>query len=360
MAQQRARAQQRQRQRMIMVLILLLVIVAFAAFYFLSGNNDKQQKHKQVAPQGLVRVPTLLINLRPGKRIKNDMIRYVYRKPKEVPTDAVLAPDQFIGRFTSHPILKGQYIREGYVGSEGAVGGYSAMARPGKRLVVLGTKLFPKSINTLRPGDRIDLLALERTRVGAGGNKKPKYNSGAIDGSQPGTGGSRRRSSTGKKGNGAALRDPGTVSATLIAENAEVMSVPRTNRRGRNVSGHTALVLQMEPEDAHVTMLMAASRHTMRAVFRPYGDNERLTLAKPLTATTRLPKPKSDPDVIKVIINGKTYLRKPNSTMYSQEEDSYESDHQPRLIYGHEKASVTETNDQISEDGINNETSSKG
>lgn len=354
MAQQRNRARQRQRQRIIA--ILLLVVLGAAGFFLFSKDDKPKKRKKRAAPVGMVKMPTLKRNVGPGTRLSKAHIRNIYRTPREVPTDAVLALDQIVGRFTTHPIFQGQYIREGDVGPEGVTSrGFSSMTRPGMRLVVLSTKLFPGSLHTLKVGDRIDLMALERTQVASGGRAaKAKY-SPAIDGIHPGAR-PQRRTSRNKNNLGTTLSDPGTISATLIAENAEVMSVPKTNKRGRNVSGHSTIVLQMHPQDAHVTTLMAASRRTMRAVFRPFGDETRLTQPKPLTATTELPKPKSDPDVINVIVNGRTYLSKPNSTMYRYDDQAtLPQGAQPRLIYGRERAVDTTGSNTEKNNGLRDE-----
>lgn len=343
MAQQNNRARQRSRQRI--TIILILVVLGAGAFFLFSGNDDKVKKRvKRPEPKGMVKVPTLKKNVGPGTRLSKKLIRTTYKSPREVPTDAILASDQYIGRYTTTPILEGQYIRESFVSADGAVGRFSAMARPGMRLVVLNAKLFPGSINTLKVGDRIDILAFEGSKtIARRGRGSSNVNSGAVHGNQPGSGGNtRKRSRRVKRNSSAMLQDPGTLSATLIAENAEVMSVPMA-RRGKNISGHNALVLQMQPQDAHITTLMAANNTQMRAVFRPYGDDTRLTQPKQVSVTTRLPKPLPDPDVVNLIVNGQTYQQKPNSTIYSDREASVDPSNQPKMIYGRKKLDVNIT-----------------
>lgn len=334
MAQQNTRARQQQRQRVMIILVFLLV--AGGAAFFLLGNNDaKKNNAPRPIPKGLIGVPIAKKDMPLGTRISNNLISISYRRPREVPTDALLARGEFIGRFVTKPILEGQYIQQSDVGVEGAVGGFSAMATYGKRLIVLNANLFPGSLETLKVGDHIDLLAFQGFKTAATSGSK-KFNP-AIDGAQPGAAPKRDRN---RNPTGNELQDPTSpATATLIAENAEVMSVPAIKSRSRSRrsnNGGDYVVLQMNPQDAHVTTLMAASNVMLRAVFRPYGDQTRLTQDSPASLTTRLPRSVLDPDYIQVIADGKTFVTKPNSRIFLNEESqSKQSDENaPKLIYG--------------------------
>jgi len=339
MAQQNLRARQKQRQRM--MLILLIVVLAAGGFFLFAGGGKKQAKKadNRPAPKGMVAMPVAKTNLALGTRLSSASFKTVYREPRQVPTDAVLAIDQLIGRFITRPILDSQYFKESDVGIQGAVGKYSAMAKQGHRLVVLNARMFPGSAHTLKVGDRVDVLAFEGNALQANTRRKSNY-SPAISGSQPGSGGVKR-SYTNNTNNQNTLSDPGTMSATLVAENAEVMSVPKLNRIGRAIDGNDYLVLQMLPQDAHVTTLMAAAGQHMQTVLRPYGDETRLTQPKPLSATTRVANAKSDPDIVHIIQNGQTFLSKPNSIMRNIEEAIEEQDNGPRILHGRKRVDVT-------------------
>lgn len=357
MAQQNTRARQQQRQRMMMILVFLLV-AGGALFYFLSSKPEAAKKVKAPPPKGAVAIPVARDDIPLGKRISNNMIMMTYRSPREVPADALLSRDEFVGRYTTKPVLAGQYFQQEDVGADGAVGGFSAMATHGKRLIVINANLFPGSIETLKVGDHVDLLAFQGFKASAAGNNKPKRNSGALDGAQPGQP-ARKNTATNNKTSGSQLVDPvSPASATLIAENAEVMSVPSRKRAARRGGGGGFIVFQMSPQDAHVTSLMIASDVMLRTVFRPFGDNTRLTPDKPLAITTRLPKAVLDPELIQVIANGKTYVTKPNSKIFLSQEEAEEAlqpKDMPNMLYGkpvsgNDKSAPTKTTDSMTKD----------
>ena len=332
MAQQNTRARQQQRQRMMIILVFLLV-AAGAAFYFIALKPDAVKKVKAPPPKGTIAVPVARKDIPIGTRISNKMVTMTYRNPRQVPVDALLARDEFIGRYTTKPVLEGQYFQHEDVGVEGAVGGFSAMATSGKRLIVINANLFPGSIETLKVGDHVDLLAFQGFRATAGTNRQRRRN--AVDGSQPG----QAPKPNNNRASSSQLIDPvSPASATLIAENAEVMSVTNAKKGANKRAGRgNFIVFQMSPQDAHVTSLMVASDVMLRAVFRPYGDTTRLTSDKPPAISTRLPKAVLDPELIQVIANGKTYVTKPNSKIFLSEEEAVKAlqgADTPKMIYG--------------------------
>ncbi len=333
MAQQNTRVRQQQRQRMMFILFFLLV-AGGAAFYFFASKPEAAKKVKAPPPKGAIAIPVARKDIPLGTRISNKMVTMTYRNPRQVPVDALLAKEEFIGRYTTKPVLEGQYFQQEDVGVEGAVGGFSAMATPGKRLIVINANSFPGSIETLKVGDHVDLLAFQGYRAAAGNNRR--RNSGAVDGTQPGQ---APRANRNNKTSSNILADPvSPASATLIAENAEIMSVTNSKKTNNKRGGRgNFIVFQMSPQDAHVTTLMIASDVMLRAVFRPFGDNTRLTSDKPPAITTRLPKAVLDPELIQVIANGKTYVTKPNSKIFLSDEEAakaLQGVDAPNIIYG--------------------------
>lgn len=319
MAQQNLRARQQQRQRFIIILIILALLGA-GAFFFLNSKNVAKKSAKP-RPKGHVAVPIAKKDIPVGTRISNKLFTVKFLKPNDVPTDAILSVDEFLGRFSTRPLLEGQYFKQGDVGGEGAAGGFSAMAKPGKRLITLPANLFPGSLETLKVGDRVDLLAFEGTSLGISAGRKSKNLSDSATtlqggGAQPGDPNSKaRQRARARAGNNATAAN--ATNATLIAENAEVMSVPPAkNKKKRRAAGGDFLVLQMSPQDAHVTTLMAATSTLMRTVFRPFSDETRLTQEEPAKITTRFPRASADPDAIMIISGGSTYMQRPNSKMF--------------------------------------------
>lgn len=312
MAQQNLRARQKQRQRIIMILVVLLLIGA-GAFYFLNAKQEK--KPVNVArPDGMVAVPVVGREIPLGGRVSSNFIRVTYMKPEAVPTDAILSVSEFVGRYVTRPLLEGNYIRVSDVASAGVSGGYSALAKDGMRLVVLDSKMFPGSIASLRVGDRVDLLAIGNpTGLVSGSAAGKSLADSAVTlqggGNQPGDPNSVAKKNARARAAAGSGVNPFAVSATLVAENAEVM---RTPSKGVDTE---YLVLQMNPQDAHVTILMAATGTVMRVVFRPFNDETRLTQDTQAKITTRLPKPVEDPDAVVIIAGNVQSKSKPNSTL---------------------------------------------
>ncbi|WP_137718208.1 SAF domain-containing protein [Methylobacillus flagellatus] len=304
MAQQNsARIRQKKRQQLILALIVLLVLGGGA--YAMLGMQKKPAPVQAQRPAGYIAIPKVTRDIPIGGRISGNLIRTSFVPPERVPTDALIAPDQYIGRYVRRSIPAGDYIRESDVATSGAPGTYSGIAKPGYRVVVLSAALFPGSIFSIRVGDKIDLLSISQPGPGGalGGGNLPALGPASVAGTQPGaTAERRRRAQAPNTANRGILN---ATSATLVAEGAEVMTVPVPNgRRGRNANTSLDtefIVLQMTPQDAHVTTLAAASGAYMRYVFRPFNDEVRLTESKPLDTTTRMPRAKPDPNTITMI-----------------------------------------------------------
>jgi Flp pilus assembly protein CpaB len=317
MAQQNSRAKQQRRQ--IIIVLFVLLLLGLGAFYSMSGKQDRQQRAGIERPEGLVAVPVLKQNLRLGERISTLSFRLSYMPPAEVPPNAILNTKQFVGRFATQPLLAGNYIRNTDVAQSGASGGYSGLASAGKRLVVLDGASLPGAASTLRIGDHVDLLAIGEPTgvVAANGGKRAlsaadSPNSVSGGGIMPGDKNSnasaraRARLSSANVSGGVS-----NAAATLVAENAIVMRTPVI---GVNTN---FLVLEMEPQDAHVTMLMLTAGATMRFVFRPFNDEIRHTAPEPIKVTTRIPRPVADPDAVTIISGNVRANAIPNSKRYA-------------------------------------------
>jgi len=328
MAQQNLRARQKQRQRFIMILVVLLLLGA-GVFYFFSSKQEKKPANVS-RPDGMVAVPVISREIPLGGRISTNLFTVTFMKPEAVPADAILSVPEFLGRYVTRPLQEGNYIRVSDVASAGASGGYSALAKDGMRLVVLDSKMFPGSISSLRIGDRVDLLAIGSPTGlvrGATNTGKSLADSGVTlqgGGSQPGdTNSNARKNARARAAAANNASAPFAASATLVAENAEVM---RTPSKGVDTE---YLVLQMNPQDAHVTTLMAATGTVMRVVFRPFNDETRLTQDMQAKITTRLPKPVEDPDAVLIIAGNVQSRTKPNSTLTELEKTTQGNQFEP-------------------------------
>lgn len=301
------------RRTLIIMLVLLLLVIGGAYMLFFNGKKTAQP---QVQPPGMVSMPVVKIDLPSGTRISNQMYRVKYVRPNEVPTDAILSTAQFVGRYATRPIASGEYIREDDVTEPGAHKGFSGFAKHGKRSVVLDGKLFPGMAESLNIGDRIDLLSIGNptgavtNRRGALSRAQQSANTIEGGGVMPGDTLVRRLARQGGANNTVSA-----TTATLIAEDAEVVAVPKA--RTRRSPGINYFVLQMEPEQAHITMLSVASGATLRAVFRPFSDRNRVTPVHTASSTVRSPKPQKDPDAITIISGSSRTLQMPYSKIYS-------------------------------------------
>lgn len=309
MAQQNSRARQQRVQ--IIIVLILIVMLGLGAFYLMGDKQDKR-KGQAKRPEGMVAVPTLIANLKLGERLSARSFRVNFMKVEDVPPDAVLNPQDFVGRFATKPLLSGNYIKTNDISQQGANLGYSGLATPGKRLIVLDGAIFPGSISTLKIGDRIDLLAIgEPAGMAAAAKGKTLANSAVSvegGGSQPGDVNSKARQLARQKLAGG--QTVSSATATLVAENAIVMKTPEKGKDSNFI------VLEMEPQDAHVTMLMATAGAVMRFVFRPFNEEVRHTIPEPVHVTTRLPKPASDPDAVTIISGNIRANTIPNSKRY--------------------------------------------
>lgn len=313
MAQQNNRGRQ-QRTIIIFVVVALLLLVG-GAIAILGGGNEKPKNAAPAVPPGRVAVPVASRNIQLGERISSNMFRLDFVDPQKVPPEALLKINQFIGRYATEPIAEQTIFKEKNISAPDVTGGYSAVTKPGMRVIVINANQMPGAIGTLRVGDHIDLLAIssaDGTASSAGGkpSKEAQRYAYMKGGTQPGTPPNLGR---GKANTGNAFESLG-LTASLIAENAEVLHVPS---RGKDKD---IVVLEMTPRDAHITTLMVATGAALRAVFRPSNDAERITVEKELTITTRMPKPEPDPDRVSVIVGNLRGNTRPDSAKFEAAE----------------------------------------
>lgn len=301
-----------------LIVVVLIVVFIIGMFgYMLMGNKKTTESAKSQIPSGRIALPLANRDIKLGERISPNHIRLSYRNPESIPEDAVLRQDLVIGRYATEPIAAATYFSENNISAPNVRGGYSAVTKPGKRVVVLDASILPGTIGTLKVGDHIDLLAIGTSATSSGGSSpKSAYQSKlesspvSIEGGgiNPGDPKAKSRQPKGK-GNAAVI---GATTASLVAENAVVLKVPNRGRDSETV------VLEMAPQDAHVTILMVSAGATMRAIFRPSLDETRLTKETDVKITTRLPKPEPDPDRINIITGTVRRSSRADSQIYAE------------------------------------------
>lgn len=312
-------AQQNRRlgnSRLIVVMLIVVLLIGMGFYMLMGGKKEAANADNQV-PSGRVALPLANRDINLGERISSSHFRLSYREPGAIPEDAILRQDLIVGRYATEPIAAAMYFSDNNISEPNVRGGYSAVTKPGKRVVVLDASVLPGTIGTLKVGDHIDLLAIGTTATSAGGGApKSAYQSKlesspvSIEGGgiNPGDPNARARQPRGK----GAAPVMGATTASLVAENAVVLKVPN---RGRD---RETVVLEMAPQDAHVTILMVSAGATMRAVFRPSLDETRLTKDSEVKITTRLPKPEPDPDRINIITGTVRRGSRADSRIYAE------------------------------------------
>jgi len=325
MAQEsKTRIQQKKRERTIIIIVILLLI-GLAVFYLYNKPRDGA-KEEFLRPTGKIAVPVAVKDLRLGERISIDRFKVTFMSPEDVPYDAVLNPRQILGHFAVRPVLATSIFRDADLSQEGAHKGFSGFTKPGKRIVSIGASKFPGVLETLNVGDKIDLLSIESSSqsVSKAAPSAAQLSNVSIEGGgdQPGDKkaiAKRRELKNGMQD----LSAQGNFTATLIAENVEVMYVPKIKvQLGRQLKETDFVVLQMSPEDAHVTTLVAASGNTMRVVFRPFNDDSRLIPLHDVKVTTRLPRPSKDPESINIINGLQLGALRPRSRYYREDSEN--------------------------------------
>lgn len=318
--QNTARAKQQSRNTLIIVVVVVLLVLGAAAFLLLGGKAEPEAKaQKAQRPAGAIAVPVLSKAVKMGDRIGSNMLRITYYKPVEVPADALLSPKEFLGRRAARNLEVANYLTEDDLAAKGAHSGFSGIAKKGMRIVAVPEVSFP-GYNALSQGDRVDLLSIGTPSYNTNPQQNRRGRASAVEkavgGFGPGqSGGDALSRLNNRRGapNASNNADPDPTSATLIAENAEVVS----KMRG-------LIIFQMEPQDAHITTLALASGANIRAVFRPFNDDTRLTPTPDVKVTTRLPRPSLDPDTITVFNGTDRAKERAVSNLYRYDGDNSE------------------------------------
>jgi Flp pilus assembly protein CpaB len=273
------RARRARRQRILLILAALL-LVGGAAYWYLYLRKPKARIEPQ--PPGTIAVPVAAKQLAKGIELAGaGLIRPMYLRPELVPPAALLKTSQVQGRVTREPLRAGDYFSEENLAPTGAPPGFSGLARPGKRIVVIESTAIVGALGYIRDGDHVDVLAI--AQQGTRGAARPGQSNTTIAGGgvQPGAAGAV---AGGQTAGGASVGAIPAVSATLVAEGARVILVPKPGKT-------QFTVLEMEPQDAHVTTLAMASNQLLRFVYRPFNDESRVPRDLPRLATeTRPPR----------------------------------------------------------------------
>lgn len=269
-----ARIRQRRRQRLLLIALLLLLLLGAAAYLLM--QQDAGKPRVPPPPPGAVAVPVARADIRMGSTVSlNRHMRLRYYPPLEVPPDALLKPFQFEQRVALRTIRAGEYLRARDLSEREAPNGFSGLAQPGTRIVVVETTNIKGTSGYLNPGDHVDVLAVGWASSDTRNAMQRSTASVAGGGINPGD-----PNALGRNRGGAA----GASEATLVAEDAVVLVAPRATppRSGRD----THVVLQMAPGDAHATTLALGAGAGLRFVFRPFNDDRRVVDPPPLEQTT--------------------------------------------------------------------------
>lgn len=295
MAQQTisARVRQRRRRRMVILSMSMLLLLGIAYYAYLLMQPPEPQAPRR--PPGTIEIPVAARDVPMGEAVLRANLRPQYVSPSAVPPDALVQIFQIAGRVAMRRIPAGAYLKEEDLAPVGAPAGLSGLARPGTRVVVVEASRIGGYPEFLRSGDRVDVLAID---TGVSQNARPtgaaaSANTRQGGGTQPGDPNSPARA--GRRGQG----NTTAVAATLVAEDAEVLQAPApVQRPQRGRVQEQQLVMQMMPDDAHVTTLALAAGQSVRLVYRPYNDRVRTTPSVPVDKYTHAPR---DPRRIEVI-----------------------------------------------------------
>lgn len=277
------RMRQRRRQRLIILAAAFLLLAAGAAWFWYSGTRSEPPRREE-QPPGTVSIPIAAADIALGEAIRPQFLRQRYVLPAQVPADAVLRPAQLAGRVVLRRVPAGAYFTLADLAPAGAPASLSGLAKPGMRIVVVEAEQLAAVPGFIKAGDRVDVLAISFGGAMTPGNARLNRLRGSVNtveggGSQPGDPNARARQIA--RGQfGVMAGTDSQIVAKIVGEDAEVLQAPAptpqpANRRVRP-SADRHLVLQMKPDDAHVTTLALASGHGIRLVFRPFNERERV------------------------------------------------------------------------------------
>jgi len=290
------RMRQRRRQRLIILATAFLLLAAGAAWFWYAGTRSEPPRREQ-QPPGTVSVPVAVADLPLGEAIRAQHLRSRYLPPAAVPADAIVRASQLAGRVLMRRVPAGAYFREDDLAPVGAPASLSGLAKPGMRIVVVEADQLSAVPGHIRPGDRVDVLAISYGAAMNPTNARAQRlaaspNTVEGGGSQPGDPNARSRRTL-RPGAGMMIGADTQMVAKLVSEDAEVLRAPATPPRAagnpRAPRGSDAyLVLQMKPDDAHITTLSLASGHSLRLVFRPFNERDRVRAERPIDEFTHV------------------------------------------------------------------------
>lgn len=282
-----ARANRVRRQRLLLGLGLLMLVGAAAYVYLKQPSAPAVQPQ----PKGTIAVPVAARALNKGTELEGaGKIRPMYLRPEQVPPAAILRTGQIQGRVTREALRPGDYFSESNLAPTGAPAGFSGLVSPGKRIVVIDSSQIIGTLGFVREGDYVDLLAISQRVVGGAGVRPPAGTTVQGGGSQPGAGGARSAPPP-----GGATGGNQSVTATLVAEAVRIVIPPA--RPASRLQPHFT-VLEMAPQEAHVTTLAMAAGQLLRMVYRPFNDDSKVLPEHPVRENTRPPR---DPMMIEVL-----------------------------------------------------------
>jgi len=292
------RMRQRRRQRLIILGGALLLLMGGAAYYWFYGTRSEPPRREE-RPAGTVAVPIAGADIALGEAVRPQSLRSRYLPPAAVPADAIVRPSQLAGRVVVRRVPAGAYFREDDLAPIGAPASLSGLARPGMRIVVVEAEQISAVPGYIRPGDRVDVLAISygmTTNAMSARAQRLAASPNTVEGggTQPGDPNARSRRTLRPGAPGAMMMGPETqVVAKLVGEDAEVLQAPTPPLRvagnpRASRAGERYLVLQMKPDDAHITTLSLAAGHGLRLVFRPFNERERVRAERPVDEFTHV------------------------------------------------------------------------
>jgi len=307
------RMRQRRRQRLFILAVSFLLLGAGAAYFWYAGTRSEPPRREE-QPPGTVSVPVAAADIPLGESIRPQGLRNRYVQPAQVPADAILRAAQLTGRVVVHRVPAGAYFTQNDLAPVGAPASLSGLAKPGMRIVVVDAEQISAVPGYIKPGDRVDVLAISFGGVGANSmSARTARLTGSPNtveggGSQPGDRNApARRAGRGQVG---LIGTDTQVVAKLVGEDAEVLQAPsppqgnqQPNRRVRQPT-ERHLVLQMKPDDAHTTTLSLASGHGIRLVFRPFNERERVRAERPVDEFTHVSVDARRVEVINGVLRG--------------------------------------------------------
>jgi len=258
-----ATARERQRRRQLILLLAGLVLLLGGGFYLLLSGPEEAPATAVERPPGRVAMPVVKAPIRKGELITPAKIDIVYRRPEQIPPDAVIHMKAFLDRRARRNLAPGEYIHYGDLTEEQAPPGYSGLVPRGKRAIVIPTAQITGATSYLTVGDRLDVLVSVEGAVTGGGTS-------AYGANNPGAA-ARARSSP----RALPIGSGGTMA--LLAEGAEVLEVPVKGIPRPGTPDRENVVLAVAPEEAYRIHIALLANQPVRFLFRPFNEEEMAT-----------------------------------------------------------------------------------